>query len=85
MHKTSVRWMAAVALVATVTALVLVGNARSQVNASPSWVPIGVSASGSTSTAWFHEPASRQVVACRAVEGQGGRQAAVQCVAGGLP
>ncbi len=85
MVKRNVRWTIAAAAAATVTGVVLIGSARSQINAAPSWVPMGVSASGTTSTAWFHEPASRQVVACRAVEGAGGRQSAVQCVAGALP
>ena len=60
-------------------------EARSQVNATPSWLPIGVSASGNSSTAWFHEPYSRQAVACRTVEGSQGGVASVQCVSGKLP
>lgn len=63
----------------------LVGTARSQINASPAWVPMGVSQSGNSSTAWFHEGASRQVLACRAVEGQGGTIASVQCASGRMP
>jgi hypothetical protein len=39
-------------------------TARSQINAAPSWVPIGVAASGGGSTAWFHEASSRRVLAC---------------------
>ncbi|MEO5698861.1 MAG: hypothetical protein ABIQ60_17200, partial [Burkholderiaceae bacterium] len=45
-------------------------NARSQINASPSWVPIGVSSSGNTSTVWFQEPSSRQTAACQTVATQ---------------
>ena len=65
--------------------LVVGGQAHSQINASPSWVPIGASASGSSSTVWFHEPASRQVVACTAVEGKSGSASTVQCAQGKLP
>ena len=60
-------------------------TARSQVSAMPSWVPIGVSASGNGSTAWFHEPSSRQALACHAVPGSGGGIASVQCVTAKLP
>jgi len=57
-------------------------SARSQINASPSWVPIGVSQSGSGSTAWFHEPGSRQAVACQSTSAPA---LAVQCVTVRLP
>ena len=70
---------------ATVAALSIVGQARSQINASPSWVPIGVSGSGSNSVAWFHEPSTRQAVACLAVQSQGTGLTGVQCVSGKLP
>ena len=60
-------------------------TARSQVSAMPSWVPIGVSASGNGSTAWFHEPSSRQALACHAVPASGGAIANVQCVTAKLP
>jgi hypothetical protein len=51
----------------------------------PSWVPIGVSASGNGSTAWFHEPSSRQALACHAVPAAGGGVASVQCAVAKLP
>jgi hypothetical protein len=60
-------------------------TARSQVSAMPSWVPIGVSASGNGSTAWFHEPSSRQALACHAVPAAGGGVASVQCAVAKLP
>lgn len=67
-------------------AVVLALPARSQINAAPSWVPIGVAASGNASTAWFHEPGSRQAVACLTVaKPGGGGLAAIECVAGRLP
>lgn len=65
-------------------AVALVPIARSQSLATPSYVPIGVSASGSASTAWFHEPSSRQVLACQTVQQSSG-VSAIQCVATKLP
>lgn len=59
--------------------------ARSQVQATPSYVPIGVSSSGSTSTVWFHEPSSRQALACQTVAQGSGGLSSIQCVAGKLP
>lgn len=79
-------WSALVAGAVVIAGAAMAQQARSQpfpINASPSWVPIGTAASGSTSAVWFHEPGSRQAVACRLVDGAGG--ASVQCVAGKLP
>ena len=66
--------LALAALAALAAAAALIPIARSQlppapvpvgsVPMSPSYVPIGVSASGSGSTAWFHDPSTRQAVAC---------------------
>ena len=75
----------AVASLATLAiAAVLAPSARSQVQALPSLVPIGVSSSGNGSTAWFHEPSSRQAIACQTVQ-QGAGIASIQCVATKLP
>ncbi len=60
-------------------------NARSQINAAPSWVPLGVSSSGDTSTAWFHEPSSRQVLACQTVPAPGSGAGGIHCIAAKLP
>lgn len=68
-----------------VLALALAQQARSQINAAPSLRPIGVSASGNGSTAWFHEPSSGQAVACRTVDGAGGALSGIQCVSTRLP
>ena len=62
-----------------------VPSARSQINASPSWVPIGVSASGSNSTVWFHEASTRQAVACQTVNAPGSGTTSIHCIAGKLP
>ncbi|ODU97491.1 MAG: hypothetical protein ABT20_18565 [Rubrivivax sp. SCN 70-15] len=60
-------------------------SARSQINASPSWIPIGVSSSGTTSTAWFHEPSSRQALACQTETTPGSGITGVKCVVARLP
>ena len=65
-------------------ALALMPSAKSQVVAIPSYVPIGVSASGSSSTVWFHEPSSRQALACQTVQ-QGSGVSSIQCVSAKLP
>lgn len=57
-------------------------NAASQIQVSPSYLPIGVAASGNASAAWFHHPASGRVVACHAAPGASG---AIQCAEGRLP
>ncbi len=59
-------------------------GARSQVQATPTFTPIGVSSSGNTSTVWFHEPSSRQTLACQTVQ-QGSSMTSIQCVAARLP
>ncbi|MCB1983758.1 MAG: hypothetical protein KDF63_18245 [Rhodoferax sp.] len=66
-------------------ALAIAPYARSQIDAAPSWAPIGTSASGASSTVWFHEPGSRQAVACQTVAGADGRLAGVSCAQGRLP
>ena len=59
-------------------------TARSQmINAAPSWVPVGVSQSGSSSTVWFHEPSSRQALACQASGSPTAPQ--IHCVSTKLP
>ena len=59
--------------------------ARSQIQAQPSYVPIGVSSSGNTSTVWFHDPSSRQALACQTVAGSGGALSAIHCTTAKLP
>ena len=76
--------VAAGSLVALCVAVALPPSAHSQIQASPSYVPAGVAASGSTSTIWFHEPSSRQAVACQTV-GQGSSLSGIQCVSAKLP
>ena len=77
--------VAAGSLAALALAAVLAPVARSQILATPSYVPIGVSSSGNTSTVWFHEPSSRQVLACHTVVAAGSSLSSIQCVAAKLP
>lgn len=53
--------------------------AQSQVRATPSVLPVGVSASGSGSTAWFHDPSTGRAIACHATA------SSIQCQAVRLP
>lgn len=59
--------------------------AKSQIQATPSYVPIGVASSGNTSTVWFHEPFSRQALACQTVVTASMGLSSIQCVAAKLP
>jgi hypothetical protein len=85
MNRRNYRLVGIGASVTIVLALILAQQARSQINASPALVPIGVSASGSASTVWFHEPSSRLAVACQTVVGQGSGLSGIQCVTTKLP
>ena len=60
-------------------------SARSQINAAPSWIPIGVAASGNSSTVWFHEPSSRQALACQTETSAGAGLTGIKCVTSRLP
>ena len=85
MQRSNYRAFAIGAALAGILALTLVQQARSQINASPVLRPIGVSASGNTSTVWFHEASSGQAVACRTVENQSSGLTGIQCVTARLP
>jgi hypothetical protein len=76
--------VAAATLTTLALAAVLAPGARSQVQATPNFTPIGVSSSGNTSTVWFHEPSSRQALACQTVQ-QGTSVTSIQCVVAKLP
>lgn len=84
MNARSMGLVAAGSLATLALAALLAPVARSQIQATPSYVPIGVSSSGNTSTVWFHEPSSRQALACQTVQ-QGSGVASIQCVATKLP
>ena len=70
-------------LLALVAAAVFMPSARSQIQATPSLLPIGVASSGNTSMVWFHEPSTGRVVACQSTGGAG--LTGVQCAVGKLP
>jgi hypothetical protein len=76
------RFSALAAMLALVAAALFIAPARSQVQATPSLLPIGVASSGNTSMVWFHEPSTGRVVACQS---NAGSLTSVQCVAGKLP
>ncbi len=84
MNTRTLGFVAAGAAAALGLSAALAPIAHSQVQAIPSLLPIGVSSSGSTSTVWFHEPSSRQAVACQTVQ-QGAGISGIQCVAAKLP
>lgn len=74
---------AVAACLVVIGATVFSPAATSQNLATPSYVPIGVSAGGNSSTVWFHEPSSRQAIACQTV-GQGA-SLGIQCTRTTLP
>lgn len=84
MNARSIGLVAAGSLATLALVAVLAPAARSQIQATPSYVPIGVSSSGNTSTVWFHEPSSRQALACQTVQQSSG-VASIQCVVTKLP
>ena len=67
-------------------AAVVLPGATAQIQAGPSYVPIGTAASGSSSTAWFHHPSSGRVVACQTIAGGAASSPnGIQCVSTQLP
>lgn len=77
------RFSVAAILLALVAAAVFLPSARSQIQAAPSLLPIGVASAGNNSMVWFHEPSSGKVVACQSSGGAG--LTGVQCAVGKLP
>lgn len=79
---------AATALAVILIAAAGLPSAHSQpqvsLQAEPPYLPMGVSSSGGTSTAWFHEPSSRTALACQTVQ-TGGNLSNIQCVKTRLP
>lgn len=50
-----------------------------QIRANPSYQTVGVSASGSGSTAWFYDPSTGRAIACHMASGP------IQCQSAKLP
>ncbi|MDB5887446.1 MAG: hypothetical protein JWM03_318 [Rhodocyclales bacterium] len=84
MRTPSIRISLILAAAAIVVAALLSPLAKSQMQASPSYIPIGVSSAGNISTVWFHEPYSRQALACQTVVTAAGLSS-IQCVSTKLP
>ena len=77
------RLSVAAVLFALVAVAVFMPSARSQIQVTPSLLPIGVASAGNTSMVWFHEPSTGRVVACQSTGGAG--VTGVQCAVGKLP
>jgi len=58
---------------------------KPQIQAAPSYIPVGVAASGNASTAWFHNPSTGMVLACQSGAGSGASLTGIQCVTAKLP
>ena len=84
MKPTAVRILGISAL-AAIAWVALAQPTRPQILAAPSYVPIGVAASGSASMAWFHNPSTGTVLACQSGAGAGGAVSGIQCVSAKLP
>jgi hypothetical protein len=87
MQKTSLYAMAAAAVAAVAvpaTLFLFTPTANSQIRATPAMQVMGTSASGSTSTAWFHDASGSRAVACQTVNNAAGL-ASIQCVSTKLP
>ena len=72
-------------LAAVALGVTLVPSAQSQmpqIRANPSYQPVGVSASGNGSTAWFHDPSTGRAIACHMAAGGAGT---IQCQSARLP
>ena len=57
----------------------------SQFRANPVFQPIGVSASGTGSTVWFHDPSTGRAMACQTVSTSGTGLSGIQCATTKLP
>ena len=84
MNKTILSFSVVAAATAIGAAALLLPRAEAQAPVMHSYVPIGVAASGNTSTAWFHQPASGTVVACQSASA-GAALSGIQCVSSKLP
>ncbi len=81
--KQPVRIAAALAALAAVAAVLVSPLARSQPQITPSFLPIGTSSAGGSSTVWFHDPSSGRVMACQAAPASAGPM--IQCNVARLP
>jgi hypothetical protein len=70
---------------AVVLAAAFLPLARSRIQATPSYTPIGVASSGDSSMAWFYDPASARALACQSIVTQNAGLSSIRCVATKLP
>ena len=84
--KLSIVSVAGATALAVIAWAALAQNApKPQIQAAPSYIPIGVAASGGSSTAWFHNPSTGTVLACQSSAVGGASISAIQCVTSRLP
>jgi hypothetical protein len=77
---TKLRVLGLGALVAAGLAIPLIPLAQSPLSATPRYAPMGVSASGNFSTAWFYEQSTGKAMACST-----GASGTITCAAAQLP
>jgi len=88
MNRTLVGALAATAIAVPAALFFAAPAANSQtpqIRANPSFQVIGASASGNTSTAWFHDPSSGRAIACQTVVTAASGLTGLQCVTAKLP
>lgn len=85
MNRTLVGALAATAIAVPAALFFAPPAANSQIRANPSFQVIGASASGNTSTAWFHDPSSGRAIACQTVVTATSGLTGLQCVTAKLP
>lgn len=85
MQASHMRYAAAALVAGAALTLALLPAAQSQIRANPSYLPVGVSASGSTSTAWFHDPSTGRAIACQTTASAATSPAGIHCMATKLP
>jgi hypothetical protein len=84
MNQSALRLAALAGVVGVVLSAVLLSPARSQVQTTPNFLPFGVASSGTSTTAWFHEPSSGRAMACQSTPTASGLSP-IQCVTVKLP
>ena len=85
MNRTIVAAVTALAVAVPAVLFFATPAANSQIRANPSFQVIGASASGNTSTAWFHDPSSGRAIACQTVVTAASGLTGIQCAATKLP
>jgi hypothetical protein len=86
MRSINPRTLGVAALITLALGATLLPSAHSQgpMQVAPHYLPIGVAASGNSSTVWFHEISTGRALACQATTSAAGL-APIQCVTVKLP